>query len=100
MYHVHKTTHNRMIHPEYIFVYVYKQESQYRRLKQEQMIMLCAGYALLHIRRSKAKRLDLCFLFICTEYNLNIRGVGVIANSKSTGADTNSITIDSVFFWC
>lgn len=51
-----------------------------------------------HKARSKAKRLDLCFLFICTEYSLKSRGVGVIANSKSTSADTNSIAIDSVFF--
>lgn len=49
-----------------------------------------------HKAKSKAKRLDLCFLFICTEYSLNIRGVGVIANSKSTSADTNSNAIDSV----
>lgn len=64
------------------------------------LVMLCAGYALLHIRRSKAKRLDLYFLFICTEYSLKSRGVGVIANSKSTSAVTNSNAIDSVFFWC
>ena len=49
-----------------------------------------------HKAKSKAKRLDLYFLFICTEYKLNIRGAGVIANSKSTSAVTNSIAIDSV----
>lgn len=52
-----------------------------------------------HKAKSKAKRLDLCFLFICTEYILKSRGVGGIANSNSTSAVTNSIAIDSVFFW-